>query len=100
MVIIRDLLAGKRRYNAFLDSPEGIPTNILASRLKQLEAQGVVTRRRYSERPPRYEYRLTRRGAELLPVLQEMSAWSSRHMAHGWTLPDWFATGTPDQFAP
>lgn len=100
LVIVRDLMSGKRRYGDFLTSPEGIPTNILADRLKKLEAQGIVTRERYSERPPRYEYILTRRGAELIPVLQAMSAWSGKHVVKPWELPEWFVSATPETFAP
>ncbi len=100
LVIVRDLMSGKTRYGEFQDSPEGIPTNILAERLKRLEANGIVTRERYSDRPPRYEYRLTRRGAELIPVLQAMSAWSGKHVVQPWTLPEWFVSATPETFAP
>lgn len=100
LVIVRDLMSGKRRYNDFLDSPEGIPTNILADRLKRLEAQGIVTREAYSERPPRYEYILTRRGAELIPVLQAMTAWSRKHVLRVWETPEWFNSATPETFAP
>ncbi len=100
LVIVRDLTGGKRRYSEFQASPEGIPTNILADRLKRLEAIGVVTRRLYREHPPRYEYRLTRRGAELLPVLQAMAQWGRKHIARSWELPEWFTSATPDTFAP
>ncbi|NKB60466.1 MAG: transcriptional regulator [Alphaproteobacteria bacterium] len=98
LVLVRDLMSGKRRYGEFLESPEGIPTNILADRLKKLEAQGIVTRERYSDRPPRYEYNLTRRGAELIPVLQAMSAWSGKHVLKPWELPEWFVKATPEMF--
>ncbi len=100
LVIVRDLMAGKRRYNDFLDSPEGIPTNILADRLKRLEAQGIVTRERYLERPPRYEYILTRRGAELIPALQAIAGWGREHVLRAWETPDWFDTAKPETFAP
>lgn len=100
LVIVRDLMGGKRRYKEFLDSPEGIPTNILADRLKRLEAQGIVSRRRYSDRPPRYEYVLTRRGADLVPVLQAMADWGRKHVVRPWELPDWFRAATPDTYAP
>src|ERR671916_2191665 len=56
LLVIRDLLAGKSRYGDFLASPEKIPTNILADRLKRLEREGLVSRLPYSVRPPRYEY--------------------------------------------
>lgn len=81
LLVVRDLLFfGKLRYSDLLDSAEGIPTNILADRLRRLEASGSVERRAYQTRPPRYEYRLTPRGADLLPILREMIAWANRHV--------------------
>jgi DNA-binding HxlR family transcriptional regulator len=78
--VVRDLLfAGARRFGDFLKSPEGIPTNILAERLARLQRIGIVRRVPYQKRPARYEYRLTAQGAELLPVLLELSQWSGRH---------------------
>ncbi len=99
LVIVRDLLAGKRRYGEFQASPEGIPSNILADRLRKLMAAGAVSRRLYSKHPPRYDYRLTRRGRELLPVLQAMARWSAAHVAHSWGTPSWFLDATPEDFA-
>src|SRR5262245_53242831 len=64
LLLIRDLLGGKRRYGEFLASAEGIPTNILADRLKRLEREGIVRRVPYSVRPPRDEYELTPEGRE------------------------------------
>lgn len=75
LLIIRDLFAGKRRYGEFLNSPEHIPTNILAERLKRLEGAGLVASARYSEHPPRFEYGLTQRGRELSPVLDALAIW-------------------------
>ena len=53
-----------------------------------------------SANPTRYEYHLTERGADLLPVLQHLALWSKRHIEDRWSLPDWFARGTPEQFYP
>lgn len=77
--MIRDLVRGKRRFAEFLGSSEGIPTNILADRLKRLVQAGVVTSSRYSDHPPRVEYRLTTRGEELRPILRAMVDWGVRH---------------------
>jgi DNA-binding HxlR family transcriptional regulator len=77
--VIRDLVRGKRRFAEFLSSSEGIPTNILADRLKRLVQAGVVTSSRYSDHPPRVEYRLTTRGEELRPILRAMVEWGVRH---------------------
>src|SRR3982074_375091 len=62
---IRDLFAGKHRFGDFLTSPEHIPTNILAERLKRLERAGLIATAPYSEHPPRFEYHLTARGRAL-----------------------------------
>jgi DNA-binding HxlR family transcriptional regulator len=81
LLVLRDLLLfDKHRFAEFLDSPEGISTNILAERLKRLERYGLVERRRYQQRPPRDEYYLTVRGHDLLPVLRELVRWGQRHV--------------------
>lgn len=81
LLVVRDLLfVGKRRFGEFLESPEGIPTNILTDRLRRLEEHGVVAKSLYSSRPQRYEYRLTAIGVELFPVLRAMAEWGLRHL--------------------
>ena len=75
LLLIRDLFAGKHRFGEFLASPEHIPTNILADRLKRLEAAGLVAPAAYSEHPPRYEYHLTERGRMLGPVVDALAVW-------------------------
>ena len=80
LLIVRDLLAGKHRYGEFLASAEGIPTNILAERLRRFEGQGLIERVPYSSRPPRYEYQLTDAGRELGPALLELARWGLRHV--------------------
>jgi DNA-binding HxlR family transcriptional regulator len=79
LLVVRDVVRGKRRYAEFLDSPEGIPTNILADRLKRLTTLGVISSRRYSHHPPRLEYVLTSKGEELRPILRAMVDWGVRH---------------------
>ncbi|HXI19944.1 MAG TPA: helix-turn-helix domain-containing protein [Gemmatimonadales bacterium] len=80
LVIVRDLMMGKRRFSEFLVSGEGIKTNILADRLKRLERAGLVERSRYQVGPPRYEYRLTRSGRDLGPVLRAVFSWGRAHL--------------------
>jgi DNA-binding HxlR family transcriptional regulator len=75
LLVIRDLFYGKRRYGEFLASPEHIPTNILAERLKRLERAGLITSLPYQERPPRFEYHLTPRGLQLRPILDALAIW-------------------------
>ena len=65
LLIIRDLLLGKKRYQEFLESPERIATNILADRLKKIESAGLVIHQAYQQKPVRYEYALTKKGAQL-----------------------------------
>ena len=78
---MRDLLLyDKRRFAEFLDSPEGIASNILAERLARLERCGLIARHRYADHPPREEYRPTPRGWDLAPVLRELILWGQRHV--------------------
>lgn len=80
LLLIRDLLYLKKsRYRDFLVSPEGIPTNILAERLKRLELAGVISKSLYSEHPPRYEYKLTEKGLNLKPVVDAVIQWGKEN---------------------
>jgi DNA-binding HxlR family transcriptional regulator len=79
LLVVRDLMRGKRRYADFLESKEAIPTNILADRLKRLRRHGVIRTRRYSEHPPRVEYQLTTKGEDLRPIMRAMVEWGVRH---------------------
>jgi DNA-binding HxlR family transcriptional regulator len=80
LLIVRDLMRGKRRYAEFLTSPEGIPTNILANRLKRLLSDGIIESHRYNDRPPRLEYALTAKGEDLRPVMRALLEWGIRHV--------------------
>lgn len=75
LLVIRDLFSGKSRYRDLVDSPEGIATNILASRLERLRMLGIVTARRSTARSGSNEYSLTDRGRSLLPLLVSMRDW-------------------------
>ncbi len=90
LVLVRDLVTGKRRYGEFLDSPEGIATNILATRLKLMTNAGLIERRPYQRNPLRHEYVLTARGNDLLPVLQAFCRWGNRHFPGSWIPPESF----------
>ncbi|MEK9725713.1 MAG: helix-turn-helix domain-containing protein [Rhodospirillaceae bacterium] len=90
LVIVRDMVTGKTRYGDFLASPEGITTNILADRLKRLVDARLVMKERYQAHPERFEYHLTDKGFDLLPVLQAMCHWANAHVAGTWTPPAWF----------
>src|SRR5262245_46265656 len=79
LLVIRDLVRGKRRFAEFAASSEGIPTNILSSRLKRLQKAGVIVAQRYTAHPPRMEYALTPKGEDLRPILRAMVEWGVRH---------------------
>ena len=80
MHIIRDIsMRGKTRFNEFLESVEGINSNTLATRLREMEKNGLVTRKIYHEIPIRIEYGLTQKGEDLIPILEQMAAYSMKH---------------------
>ena len=81
LLVVRDLFAGKSTYGEFQSSPEGIPTNMLADRLKKLLAYGIVAKTPYQENPVRYAYTLTKTGRALAPVLQAMIKWGKQNIA-------------------
>jgi DNA-binding HxlR family transcriptional regulator len=81
LLIIRDaLFAGCSRFGDFRRSL-GVAPNILAARLDAFVAAGLMERRRYSEHPEHYEYLLTGKGRDLVPVIVALSAWGDRHAA-------------------
>jgi DNA-binding HxlR family transcriptional regulator len=79
LLVIRDLLRGRRRFQELIDSLPGIAPNVLSDRLKLLEESEIVTRRFYSEHPPRAEYVLTEKGRELDVIVGALATWGARH---------------------
>jgi DNA-binding HxlR family transcriptional regulator len=80
LLIIRDMmLRGFRTYKEFLESFEGIATNILADRLRKLQTYGIITTERDPSDGRRLFYLLTEKGIDLAPVLTEMVLWAARH---------------------
>ena len=80
LVILRDmLLEGKSRYGELLASDEGIATNILASRLRQLEDWDVITRVADPDHPAKHRYTVTERGIDLVPLFVEMMLWTAKY---------------------
>jgi len=77
LLVIRELAWGVHRFDAIARNT-GAPRDILTSRLRRLEDAGVLERRRYQERPERFEYHLTRAGHELRPVLLSLLQWGDR----------------------
>jgi DNA-binding HxlR family transcriptional regulator len=81
MHVLREAFVGVRRFEDFRRNI-GVARNILSDRLATLVAEGILRRERYSERPPRYEYRLTRKGVDLYGILIELMKWGNRWAAH------------------
>ena len=79
LLVVRDLFQGRSRFSEFLKSGEGIPTNILTRRLRDLQRAGLVRKTPYQDRPVRYAYRLTRMGLSLGPVLAAVAEWGRIH---------------------
>ena len=80
LLIIRDLIFYKKgTYNDFLKSDEGIATNILASRLKALEENGIIEKLVHPESKAKNLYRLTTKGIDLLPIIVEVYIWSEKY---------------------
>lgn len=100
LIVLRTIFAGRHKYGELADIPEKISTNVLADRLQRLEEYGLVTKSPYQQNPLRHQYHLTVRGADLLPVLQEMASWAARHIPDRWSSPPWFAQGKPEHFYP
>lgn len=81
LLIIRDMMfLNKQRFEEFLESPEGISTNILTNRLKQLEELGLVEKQPYSNHSRRMNYYLTEKGKSLRPVIKTMVTWGLKHL--------------------
>jgi DNA-binding HxlR family transcriptional regulator len=80
LLIVRDLLRGTRRFQDLLESQPGIAPNILSDRLKLMEEHGLVTRRFYSDHPPRAEYSLTEKGRGLGVVVGALATWGAKHV--------------------
>lgn len=96
LLIVRDMCLNKTKYSDFQSSPEGIPTNILANRLRRLEETGIIEKKTYQLKPLRYEYFLTAKGANLLPVLQQLAIWAHQHGPECGAPPDWFLNAKPE----
>ncbi|MGW5097482.1 winged helix-turn-helix transcriptional regulator [Streptomyces nodosus] len=79
LLVLREVFLGNGRFDRLVRNI-GAPRDILAARLRRLVDAGVLTKRMYSERPQRFEYRATAAGLELEPVLMTLKAWGDRHL--------------------
>jgi len=77
------MVRGYRTFKEFLQSGEGIATNILADRLRKLELAGIITAETEQEDGRKQNYRLTQKGIDLAPVMLELLIWGSRHEEAG-----------------
>ena len=80
LLIVRDVFFGIRRFDELQESL-GIARNVLAERLKRLVDEGILRKVRYSERPPRFEYRLTDKGRDLNVALTGLRQWGDRYLS-------------------
>jgi len=80
LLVIRDLLGGKKTYGALLESDEHIPTNILADRLRRLDEAGIIEKSAYQERPVRFAYALTAKGRDMGDILLALVRWGRKHI--------------------
>ncbi|MFA4928973.1 MAG: helix-turn-helix domain-containing protein [Patulibacter sp.] len=80
LLVVRELLLGNLRFDGIVARTGG-SRDILAARLRKLEQHDLIERVAYQERPVRYEYRLTARGASLQPVVTILREWGDAHLA-------------------
>jgi len=86
LLIIRDLMLDKKcTYGDFLKSPEGIATNILASRLQVLEENKIIEKLDHPDSRAKVLYKLTRKGIDLLPIMIEINLWAEKYFS---TIPE------------
>ncbi|MGH7142111.1 MAG: winged helix-turn-helix transcriptional regulator [Candidatus Saccharimonadales bacterium] len=78
-LILRDLSSGSKRFCMLEKSVGKINPRTLSKRLDDLEAQGIISKQSFTERPPHIEYTLTKKGRDLLPVLEQMAVWGNRY---------------------
>lgn len=81
VLILRDLLPGRKRFGELKKSLGSISQKVLTAQLRDMEADGLLTRTVYPEVPPRVEYDLTELGKSLQPVLQSLHKWGESYKA-------------------
>lgn len=79
VVIICKLKGGTLRFNELMRALSGVTQKVLTSQLRELEEDGLVSRKIYAEVPPRVEYSLTPLGETLIPVLEKLEEWAEDH---------------------
>lgn len=79
VLILRDLLPGKKRFGELKRSLGSVSQKVLTAQLREMEADGLVVRTVYNEVPPRVEYELSELGKSLKPILDSLSAWGEEY---------------------
>src|SRR5262249_49318223 len=98
LLIVRDIVYfGKKSYGEFLESDEGIATNILASRLEQMEVRGLLVKRPHPLDKRKELYELTEKGLDLIPILLELANWGAHHDSQTNAPLDWIALVNEDK---
>ncbi len=80
MLVVREAFLGTRRFDDY-QRKLGCARNVLTERLTRLVEARILRKQAYQERPPRYEYRITRKGVELWPAIMLLKAWGDKHLA-------------------
>jgi DNA-binding HxlR family transcriptional regulator len=104
LLVVLELMGGPKRYTDLADNLNGIGTNILASRLRDLEAAGIISKRRLPPPAASRVYELTEYGRELRPVIRELALWGARSLgpptADEELFPGWLANAVDTVLAP
>lgn len=80
LLALRELMLGVHRFDEIVGFT-GAPRDILTTRLRKLEENGLIERRQYQDRPPRFDYHLTELGRSLVPVVTMLREWGDAHLA-------------------
>lgn len=81
VLILRDLLPGTKRFGELKKSIGNVSQKVLTAQLRDMEENGLISRKVYPEVPPRVEYSLTELGQSLKPILDAMQAWGNEYKA-------------------
>lgn len=80
LLIIHEIMLGDKTYKQLGEKLDGIASNLLSSRLKSLEEEGIIQARLYQNHPPRYTYTITEKGRDLEDVFNSIILWGNRHL--------------------
>ena len=82
-LILRELLSGTKRYNQLTRNVVGISPKVLTENLRELEEDGVISRKVYPEVPPKVEYSLKEKGKDLQNIIEAMKSYGEKYQKHG-----------------